>query len=37
MSEPAAEGRYLHQPDPEAWEARVRADLLAVRGVQLVS
>ncbi|SDF92829.1 MULTISPECIES: histone methylation protein DOT1-like protein [unclassified Duganella] len=27
MSEPAAETRYLHQPDVEAWETRAREEL----------
>lgn len=32
MSKPAAETRYLHQPDAEVWEERARADLQAMSG-----
>ncbi|MRW92625.1 histone methylation protein DOT1-like protein [Duganella sp. FT80W] len=32
MSVPASESRYLHQPDPDAWDARARAELLAMIG-----
>jgi hypothetical protein len=33
MTEPASEARYLHEPDADAWEARVREDLATMTGV----
>jgi len=32
MAQPASEARYLHQPDIDAWEARVREELAAMTG-----